>query len=421
MAKTPLKLFLQITALLLLSFFLLVYVLPNLSKDSGNLVHKEKLIVPKNLQKAAAVESDKEQTVALHNIDMVYPGFTLYPQAGNETVQLINMLGESVHEWKLDVARARLLPDCSLLVIHGSKWGLKREPWRSLRHILRRYSWNGDVLWEYVGDPEAPFHHDIAMLENGNVLALRRANFPDQLRSQVLSAALQDKEIRSDEVLEISPTGKITWNWFFHDHLDINRCGKYRCDYSDVLKKKKDFDWSHLNTLSVLQENKLSASGDNRFRAGNILLTARNWSTVLLIDKESKSVVWRYTGDYRGGLEYGHEAHMIDETLPGAGNILLFDNGVQRGHSVMLEVNPLNNKTVWVFDIGKSLYSPAAGSLQRLQNGNTLIAEDMSGRVLEVTPEKEIVWEFFGNRIRTARPRKYDQNYCPQFANLPLR
>jgi hypothetical protein len=33
-------------------------------------------------------------------------------------------------------------------------------------------------------------------------------------------------------------------------------------------------------------------------------------------------------------------------------------------------------------------------SQQRLPNGNTLITEETGGRIFEVTPDREIVWEF---------------------------
>ena len=35
------------------------------------------------------------------------------------------------------------------------------------------------------------------------------------------------------------------------------------------------------------------------------------------------------------------------------------------------------------------------GSVQRLPNGNTLISESEKGHVIEVTPDKEIVWEYW--------------------------
>jgi len=40
------------------------------------------------------------------------------------------------------------------------------------------------------------------------------------------------------------------------------------------------------------------------------------------------------------------------------------------------------------------LYSPEAGSCQRLPNGNTLITDSEKGRALEITAEKQPVWEF---------------------------
>ncbi len=40
-------------------------------------------------------------------------------------------------------------------------------------------------------------------------------------------------------------------------------------------------------------------------------------------------------------------------------------------------------------------FSELCGTCQRLPNGNTLITESTRGRAFEVTPDKEIVWEFF--------------------------
>ena len=48
------------------------------------------------------------------------------------------------------------------------------------------------------------------------------------------------------------------------------------------------------------------------------------------------------------------------------------------------------------------------GAAQRLPNGNTLITESERGRVFEVTPQKEIVWEFWNPEIvKGARKRIY--------------
>jgi hypothetical protein len=48
-----------------------------------------------------------------------------------------------------------------------------------------------------------------------------------------------------------------------------------------------------------------------------------------------------------------------------------------------------------------SFYSAFMSGAQRLKNGNTLITQAMQGRLFEVTPENEIVWEYW-------MPYKYD-------------
>ena len=43
---------------------------------------------------------------------------------------------------------------------------------------------------------------------------------------------------------------------------------------------------------------------------------------------------------------------------------------------------------------GEPLFSLRSGGAQTLPNGNVLIVETDRGRVLEVTPDKEVVWAF---------------------------
>ena len=167
-----------------------------------------------------------------------------------------------------------------------------------------------------------------------------------------------------------------------------------------------------MNTVQVLPENKWFKADDQRFKPGNILLAARNMSTIFIIDRQTGEVVWQYSGDYKGGLSGVHEPQMIQPGLPGAGNILIFDNGRKKhvGQSFVLEIEPVNRGLVWKYDVGATFFSRIAGSQQRLPNGNTLISEDDQGRVFEVTPKGEIVWEYLGHH-RSSRARRYPGDY----------
>ncbi|MEZ4754724.1 MAG: arylsulfotransferase family protein [Bdellovibrionota bacterium] len=341
-----------------------------------------------------------------------FAGLTLYPEAGTGKVHLISMQGQSIHQWKVDAMRARLLKNCNLLVIHGTKWGMDREPWRSLRKKVREYDWSGNVVWEYEA-PEAA-HHDIHRLDNGNTLFLYKTLIPEAQRLTLKDPIWRQSNVRSDAILEVSPAGEVAWQWFAHDYLDPNKCGERGCPELKKAKlNEKEVDWTHLNTASPLPENKHYDAGDQRFKPGNILILPRNWWMTLLIDKQSGKVVWDYSGDYKGGLSGGHEAQMIAKDLPGEGNILIFDNGRSSKQSYALEINPITKEVVWVYDAGQDFFSEAAGSLQRLPNGNTLLSEDTKGRVLEVSPEGEIVWQYQGE-FRSARAQRYAYDYCPK-------
>ena len=57
------------------------------------------------------------------------------------------------------------------------------------------------------------------------------------------------------------------------------------------------------------------------------------------------------------------------------------------------------------------------GTAQRLENGNTLISEDTTGRILEVTPDKETVWHY-ETRRHTARAFRYAPNYCSNLSEI---
>ena len=352
------------------------------------------------------------------NLERAYPGFTLYPEAGSALVRLLNMKGETVHSWQTDAMRARLLENCNLLVIHGTKWGLKTEPWRSWRNRITEYDWNGKVVWTH--DADNVVHHDLRRLENGNTLFLKRVLVPQMVKDKIKDPKRRYSNIRTDAIYEITPAGEIVWDWYAYQHFDPNTCGGRPCPEVKKIHEGDDtIDWTHTNTLFPLPENKWFDQGDQRFRPGNILILPRNFWTAMIIDRETGDVVWEYSGDYKGGLSGGHEAQMIEKGLPGAGNIMIFDNGRDKKTSFAIEIDPTTKKIEWVYDAGKEFFSQAAGSLQRFPNGNTLVSEDVTGRVFEVTKEKEIVWEFRGD-YRSARAQRYEQNYCAQLGQLSL-
>ncbi|MFF5703508.1 ATP-binding cassette domain-containing protein [Streptomyces sp. NPDC012794] len=84
----------------------------------------------------------------------------------------------------------------------------------------------------------------------------------------------------------------------------------------------------------------------------------------------------------RSGTTVLFVTHDIDEALALAGRVV--------------ELDPVTGEEVWSYEDNppQNFFSPYMSSAQRLPNGNTFVAEGSFGRLFEVTPEGDVVWEF---------------------------
>ena len=96
---------------------------------------------------------------------------------------------------------------------------------------VAEYSWDGEVVWEYVfDDPRRRQHHGVDILPNGNILALvwdyhhldeavAKGLHPDI----VATSFAELNSFLPDTVLELNPaSGEIVWEWQSWDHLVQN-------------------------------------------------------------------------------------------------------------------------------------------------------------------------------------------------------
>src|SRR5262249_33980522 len=131
---------------------------------------------------------------------------------------------------------------------------------------------------------------------------------------------------------------------------------------------------------------------------------------------------WGNPRAYRAGgmkdqrLFVQHDAQWIRPGLPGAGNLLVFNNGTSRPGSgnwssadeIVLPVDDKGRyelsqgsawgpkEATWSYTSPKKtdFYSVFMSSARRLPNGNTLIATGFNGSIIEVTPNGDVVWRF---------------------------
>jgi hypothetical protein len=311
------------------------------------------------------------------------PGFTLFaPMSGSGEVYLIDIQGHPTHTWKLPYPPGLYgyLTDKGTLFYNGripNDTFIGKTPF--MGGAAMEVDWNGKILWE-IKQPD--HHHDARLLRNGNVLLLCSAALPPNIARKVKGglAGSEDEggKIHGDYLVEKTTSGKTVWEWRCWDHMDPDA-------YPLTSPSDSRSEWTHGNGIAELPE-------------GDILLSFRNISTVVWINRRSGAIDWQLGAPPLSGQH-------APTPLPN-GNILLFDNGPFRADtgtqpfSRALEINPVTKEIVWKYQDGTGpgsnhfFFSSRISNAQRLPNGNTLINEGLYGRFFEVTTGGDIVWEY---------------------------
>jgi hypothetical protein len=152
-------------------------------------------------------------------------------------------------------------------------------------------------------------------------------------------------------------------------------------------------DYTHANAIDVIEEGAAMRLSGTPGR--QVLLSMRELGTIGLLDLDREVFTWAARGPWIGQ----HDPDLLPN-----GNMLLLDNignFGEGGPSRVIEFNPKTYEIVWSYtgDAEHPLYSNLRSDQERLSNGNTLITESDGGRLLEVTRDGEIVWEYV-NPIR---------------------
>jgi len=330
-----------------------------------------------------------------HDPARALPGYTLFaPMFGDGTVYLVDMDGAVVHTWRLPHrpgAYGYLLDDGHLFYSGKVMDGVKRfVAWERFKAgAALEVDWNGKIVWE-IRHPD--HHHDARKLRNGNVILLCLRPLPAMLGARVkggLAGSELDGTIYADYLVEMTTAGDVVWEWRSWEHLDF--------ESEFITPQDHREEWTHGNTVAELPD-------------GNLVVSFRNISTVVIVDRRSGAVVWKLGGP---PLAQQHDPRPLPN-----GNILIFDNGPHRRdhpapYSRVIEVDPRTSSIVWEYH-DQSLFdffSPYISGAQRLPNGNTLICEGCDGRIFEVTGDGQVVWEYVNPHFFTEAGRPGVNNW----------
>ncbi len=384
---------------------------------------------------------------------------------------LIDMNGNVVKLWE------RVYGSHSNKVLPGGYIMGTTGPGQWLEGIeLAQWDWDGNIVWKFdkaekikIKDKwiwSARQHHDYQ--REGNPVGYYVPGMDPLVdRGKTLMNSIKivkrpditDKPIADTRVIEVTWDGKIVWEWLITDHWDelglseaaknaFYRNPSYIEGYGDDGNAREIY----FNNINYLGPNKWYDAGDERFHPDNLIADIRSFNISLIISKKTGKIVWRL-GPYftdtpalrkMGQIIGQHHVHMIPKGLPGAGNILIFDNGGEAGYgspnpmaprgvynarrhySRILEINPVTLDIVWEYREWPDFkfFSAYCSGMQRLPNGNTLITEAQTSRVFEVTPKKEIVWEYVrppvGGLDWVFRAYRIPYDWIPQLKKKPI-
>lgn len=388
---------------------------------------------------------------------------------------LYDMNGNIVQKWEglYGAFDNKMLPGGSILGTTGYAKGF----WLNCLDLVQ-LSWDGEVEWKFNNAttildintgkniPTAGQHHDFQR-EGSPVGYYTPDQLPKMNGKTLLNSSLERDLPEFSPVpyldtliIEIDETGNVLWSWSLFDHWDqlgMPTVSKIlHKTYTPIMHLTDTYSYAketYCNNINYVGPNKWYDAGDERFNPENIITDIRALNISFIIDKKSGDIVWKIGPEFESTVELQkigqivgqHHVHIIPKGLPGEGNVLLYDNGGQAGigspapcaptgyfnatrsYSRVLEINPITLEVVWSYNDEKRefkgpsprafenlLFSEYCSSADRLPNGNTMITETIHGRVIEVTPDREIVWEFINPGGPVFRAHRYPYDWFPQ-------
>ena len=367
---------------------------------------------------------------------------TLFAPMGNDVTYLINNNGDVVNQWTSSGSpglSAYLLNDKSLLrtVSVGKNGNSIFGKIGGAGGKVERYNWDGEKIWEFEYNSDTYLlHHDIEYLPNGNILMIvwESKTEAEAIEAGRNSNLLTDGELWPDKIIEIKPDGTsggtIVWEWHVWDHL-IQDHDATKNNYGVVSDYPGKIDINFINDQSKADWNHINAIDYNP-ELDQIMLTPRNFSEIWIINHgtsteeatgEAGDLLYRWGNPQTYGrgtsadqmLFVPHNGQWVESGNPGAGDVLIFNNGQGRSDGNYSSIDqftpPLNNdekytiatdnsfepsELTWTYQSNPKtdFYANHISGAQRLPDGNTLICNGITGRFFEVTSECEQIWEY---------------------------
>jgi uncharacterized repeat protein (TIGR01451 family) len=374
------------------------------------------------------------------------PGYALFAPMSSNTTYLIDLDGRAVRTWGsafLPSAWVYLL-DNGHVLRGGSDRGSSVFSGGGQGGRFQEFDLDGNLVWDFRYNETRLPHHDVAVLPNGNILAIAwEAKTAAEARSVGRRpTSVPSNGIWPDMLIEFEPqppnSARIVWEWHIWDHL-IQNIDPTLANYADPAAhpERININGDTSGGFAFLRDMFHTNAVDYNPQLDQIILSVPTFDEVWVIDHSTTTqeaagrtggrsgkggdLLYRWGNPQAYGrgtaadqlLGFQHDARWIPQGRPGAGHMTVFSNRTpgpngpytkvyefappvdSEGHYALPDSGPFGPSTpVWTYS-NESLNTTNLSGAERLENGNTLISSGNEGRLFEITPDGKIVWEYW--------------------------
>lgn len=303
--------------------------------------------------------------VTVRDTERMQPGLTfLSGMFGDQMgARLIDAGGRVIHEWPVNYTR--IWPEYP-----NHKGGEPVTDWNVFLH--------GSLIQP---DGSIVVNFD----EGASLVKLDRcANVVWKIYENIHHSVFEDEEGSfwaplSDDIVQVSANGEI-----------LRRIG------IEALMRRNNLEgalfiqaprrvYIHPNDVDVLSSE--LADAFPMFEAGDVMYSMRDLNLIIVFDPDTEVVKW---------YQHGPWLRQHDPDFLPDGRIAVFNNRMEYGASNIMVVDPATREVEVVYESTEAapFYTDIRGKHETLENGNLLIVEAQRGRVFEVTPDGDIVWQY---------------------------
>ena len=244
------------------------------------------------------------------------------------------------------------------------------------------------------------YNHDFKRLPNGHYMVLgdelwrKLPPYTDTLAFKKkypaprVTKGIIYGRVEFGTVIEYDKKGKIVWSWNGEQYFDSDALSPVNDNPTFNMRQRP-----HVNAFSIDRKNEF------------VYVGFRDMSRIVKIEKATGKVVDSWGENSPAGsanrivnFHQQHDANVLDN-----GNIAVFNNNDYPGRDSIPSVIIFSQKptdsgyVVWKYDLDLDAQTRrlgrTGGNVDLLKNGNYLVCLGNVDKMIEVTPDKKIVWQ----------------------------